>query len=99
MHQLLWRAAGLLACLLKNRRVGFFDTNILRKDHKREPAAQAASLRIAVAVGYESKCIPAGQRIRHRQNIRVELNVCKAMFEVNGIEVRSETVIIAAQRL
>ena len=34
----------------KNRRVGFFDTDILGKDHKAEAAAQPASLRIGVPV-------------------------------------------------
>ena len=50
MHQLLWSAAGLTARLLKNRRIRFFDTNILSQDHKGEAAVQPASLRVAVPV-------------------------------------------------
>ena len=67
MHQLLRRAAGLAACLLKNRGVGFFDTDILSKDHKREAALQPASLRIAIAVRDETKHITTGDGIQQRQ--------------------------------
>ena len=50
MNQLLWSAASVAARVFKNRRAGFFDTDILRKDHKGEAALQPAALRIAVAV-------------------------------------------------
>ena len=50
MYQLLRRAAGLAARPQKNRRVGFFDTNLLSKDHEREAAVQPASLRMAAPV-------------------------------------------------
>ena len=80
MHQLLRRAAGLAACLLKNRGVGFFDTDILSKDHKREAALQPASLRIAIAVRDETKHITTGDGIQQLQNVGVELDVCKAML-------------------
>src|SRR5215472_2149200 len=98
MHQLLWRAAGLPARLLKNRRVGFFDTDILSKDHKRETALQPASVGIAVPVRYKSEYVPAGDGTQHRQDIRVEFNAFKAMFEVDRVEVRRQLRIVAADR-
>ena len=66
MNQLLWSAASVAARMFKNLRVGFFDTDILRKDRKGEAALQPAALRIAVAVRDETKHIPAGYRIQCR---------------------------------
>jgi len=81
MHQLLWGAARLPARRSKNRRVGFFDTDILGKDHKAEAAVQPASLRIAVPVRYKSEHIPAGDGIQHRQNVGVEFDLGKRCFK------------------
>src|SRR6516165_4700886 len=66
---------------LEKARVGFFDTDILGKDHKAEAAVQPASLRIAVPVRYKSEHIPAGDGIQHRQNVGVEFDLGKRCFK------------------
>ena len=88
MHELIRSATSFATSCLENRRIGLFDTDLVGKHDERKLTVKGTVLRIAVSIRDQAEHVAVAERSEGGQDIGVELDILKAVLQIDGIEAR-----------
>ena len=98
MHELV-SAARLAASCSEHCGVRFFKPHLVSKHDECELTVEAAALGTAVSVRDQAEHLAVAERSESGQDIWVELDILKAVLQIDGIEARSQIAIVDSDAL